>query len=186
MEKSWPILTLASGQNLTIKSVTLYDERQVQEMVILISKAFENLGGPALGLGVMGSPEFVVGGAAAIGVVQGLLKSALRERGIAQLTELQEKVAALYEAGHTFPPAEIANIDRPDPMSWFALERRLVPPTNQAPSKTFGLQPAARNNQDLRYEVRYVDSSEDFITIGSDIGLLRLRWSSVVAYLPPQ
>jgi hypothetical protein len=56
-----PLILLASGQTLKMRSVLLYEEDHVNEIASLRAQALKGLGGVSTGIGFWGSPTWAIG-----------------------------------------------------------------------------------------------------------------------------
>jgi hypothetical protein len=85
-EMNCPVVLL-NGQKFTLLKVMLYDEDGVQEVAKLRAQAARSLGGGgSLGVGVFGSPSWtLLGEAAAISIISGLLSSASQKQAVEML-----------------------------------------------------------------------------------------------------
>ena len=81
-----PIISLVSGERLVVREVLLYDVNKVAEINSLKAQAGEKLQGFTTGLGFWGSPGWVIGGALALGAVEGIISNAKQKTGLQLLT----------------------------------------------------------------------------------------------------
>lgn len=157
-----PVVILSSGQTFTIEKVTLYEEEQVREIAVLRAKAMKNLGGFSSGIGFLGSPEWALGGAAALGLFESLISGSMKNQAIEILRDVQQKSEKLTRSGRLFDADKIENFEAPDPHAWSGTVRE------------WGMK-------------RFVHSGSDFVSIvTAETGFVQIRWSSVAAYSPPQ
>lgn len=197
-DREYPVLLLSSGQTFRVREVTLYDEQEVLEIAALRAEAMKSLGGVSTGIGFLGSPEWALGGAAALGLVEGLLSSAMRKQGIEALQKMQAKAEKLARSGRPFDASKLANSDTPDPQAWSATETAVIyidDPLAAQRRDHFMKNSVARRliafeaqveKVEKKVEKRFVHNGSEFVSIGTDAGTVKIRWSSVAAYYPPQ
>src|SRR5258705_552633 len=120
-EMNCPVVVLTSGQKLTLLRIMLYDEEGVQEVAKLRAQAAKSLGGGSLGVGVLGSPSWtLLGEAAAISIIGGLLSSVSQKQAVEMLQAAQRKSEAVAKSGVFVDFAQITNSQSPHPSGWFA------------------------------------------------------------------
>ena len=158
-ERYCPLVMLASGQSIRMQRVMLYEEDHVKEIALLRAQAMKSLGGVSTGVGFLGSPEWALGGAAALGLIEGMLSSAMRKQASEALTLMEYKADNLSRAGVLFEVNKITGLGLPHPHRWSA--------THSATRK------------------RHVHAGDDFVHFEADLGLISVRWSHIVAYVPP-
>ncbi|MBD2751111.1 LysM peptidoglycan-binding domain-containing protein [Microvirga sp. BT688] len=157
-----PVLTLSSRQSFTIEKITLYDADLVREIVALRAKAMKNFEGFSTGIGFLGSPEWAIGGAAVLGLFEGVISNSMKSQGIEILREIQHKTERLTRSGKLIDIAVIENLEFPDPQTWSS--------TTRADGIT----------------KRLVHNGNEFVSLAVvEGGPVQVRWSSVVAYSPP-
>jgi hypothetical protein len=120
-ESDCPVIVLTSGQTLKISRVKLYEAAKLQEIAIIKASAAKNLGGISTGIGFWGSPAWALGGAAALGIVEGILSSAARKQGIELLKTAQAKFHELARGALYFDAPKLANSQVPFPHAWSAI-----------------------------------------------------------------
>ena len=86
-----PIITLVSGERLVVREVLLYDVDKVAEINSLKAQASNELKGFSTGIGFWGSPDWVVGGALALGAVESMISNAKQKTGLRLLRLAAEK-----------------------------------------------------------------------------------------------
>jgi hypothetical protein len=203
MNKS-ALVVLASGQTLTVKGVKLFPESIVREIAMLKAKAIKGLEGVSTGVGFIGSPEWVLGGAAVLGLFEGLLSAASQKASLSMLQEAEEKSEQLYGSAVEFPFPSIFKSHFPHPQAWYAIKSREVQISDQtniderqrirnlARLRDAGCPESLLPKQmtipeQTKTEIvsdRYVHSGDEFVTVTSDIGSMQIRWSFVVGYFP--
>ncbi|MGY3496392.1 hypothetical protein [Bradyrhizobium sp. USDA 4502] len=158
-ETNCPVVLLSSGQKLTLLKVMLYDEEGVQEVAKLRAQAAKSVGGGSLGGGVLGSPSWtLLGEAAAISIVSGLLSGASQKQAAEMLRVAQIKSEAVAKNGILFDFAHVKNSHSPHPSVWYV--------------------------DGLRR--RHVHNGDEFVNVEADTGPMSIRWGQVAAYSSPQ
>lgn len=192
MQGIGPLIALTSGQTLKIERVMLYEQERVEELAVLRAKSIKSLGGPSGAVGFAGSPEFVLGGVVAAGVLAAVVGPAMKEKGEAQLAELNAKYLKLLTEGRFFNALDVVNISIPDPKAWHAIETytERIMFNNQTPMQKrharFGIEIPTEDVRETARERRYVQLTDDFVTMGTNLGTMHVRWSTVGAYFPIQ
>ena len=154
-----PVIVLASGQPLKVERVFLYETARIEEIASMKATAAQGLGGVQTGIGFWGSPAWTLGGAAALGIVEGILSSAARNRALEILRSCQEQYREMLRRGAFFEARQITDIHLPHPLAWAAVGRG---------------------------GGRYSHDGDDFVQIGTDTGAVSIRWSNILGYFPPQ
>lgn len=201
-EISLPLATLSSGQTLKLRQVRLYNKERVREIAILRQQALKNLGGVTTGVGFWGSPEWAIGGALALGLIEGLLSGAAREKASAILQDVQQKTSELARSGKMIDCAAMSGMDAADPRAWSGTEtveepvfepvltlRHSATIPRYAPEEIRQMLLQKQGGQQtgtVLKTITLIHNEDEFVTMGTDVGVLKVRWSSVVAYLPPQ
>ena len=112
-ESDCPVIVLTSGQTLKLTRVKLYEAAKLQEIASIKASAAKNLGGISAGVSFWGSPAWALGGAAALGIVEGILSSAARKQGVELLKTAQAKYHELARGALYFDAANTANSQVP-------------------------------------------------------------------------
>jgi len=160
-EGTTPLVMLASGQSIRMQKVMLFDEGRVKELAQLRAQAMKNLGGITTGIGFIGSPAWALGGAAALGLLEGMLSSSARKQAADTLATVEWKSGALARDGVLFSCNEISGIRSPYPHAWSAVDNTT--------------------------RKRHVHAGDEFAHIeADDLGMLSVRWTHVVAYAHPK
>lgn len=154
-----PVIVLASGQPLKVNRVRLYETRLLNEIAAMRATAAQSLGGVHTGIGFWGSPSWALGGAAALGIVEGILSAAARKRAVELLNSAAQKYSEVVRRAVFFNSEQIFNISIPQPQAWYATH-----PTG----------------------VEFRHDGDDFVYLETPIGMLSIRWSHVAGYFPPQ
>jgi hypothetical protein len=169
--ETFPLIVLVSGERLLMRAVLLYEAEKVAEIAALKAQAAEKLQGFSTGIGFWGSPGWVLGGAAALGLVEGFLSGSKQRQGLQLLRLAAAKFEELAKTAVFVPADQVWNLQSPHPQSWSAA-LKLQGGTWVA--KTFG-----------KSEQQYVHNGEDFVNIKTDAGVVCIRWSHVASYVPP-
>ena len=114
------VIVLSSGRQIEASKVRLYPEPELQKIVTLRSKAQEELGGFTTGIGFLGSPAWVLGSVAVLGVLESIVLDKKAKKGILLLKEAQKMHDDLQKKGVLFEISEIEGIENPDPANWRA------------------------------------------------------------------
>ncbi|WP_453953573.1 hypothetical protein [Bradyrhizobium sp. USDA 377] len=158
-ETNCPVILLSSGQKLTLLKVMLYDEEGVQEVAKLRAQATKSLGGGSLGVGVLGVPSWtLLGEAAALSIVSGLLSGASQKQAAEILRVAQAKSEAVANSGTFFEFPQLKNIHSPHPSVWYV----------------------------DAFRRRHVHNGDEFVNVETDAGTMSIRWAQVAAYFSPQ
>jgi hypothetical protein len=107
-----------------VSDVMLYDEPSLRHAQSLQIRATQMLGGSSLGLGVIGSPAWVLGGALLLGGLQQLLDHSKAKEGVVQLQHAQKMTDIIRDKGELVPIEKIENIRYPIPGLWRATSKR--------------------------------------------------------------
>jgi hypothetical protein len=75
------------------------------------------------GIGFWGSPEWALGGAVALGLLEGALSSEARKQGAQLLQTAEAKFNALASSALLFDASQLGNAHVPHPQAWFATVR---------------------------------------------------------------
>jgi hypothetical protein len=156
-------ITLVSGARYIVADVMLYHESSLRRVQWLQTEATKALGGSSLGLGVIGSPGWVLGGALALGALQQILDSSKSKQGAEQLQQAQALTESIRKEGVMVPIENIDNIRYPMPGLWRATVKRDL------------------NNK--IYDVQLAHNGEPFVQIKtSDGAMLFIAWDKVEQY----
>jgi hypothetical protein len=145
----------------------LFDEEGVQEVARLRAQAAKSLGGGSVGVGVLGSPSWtLLGEAAAISIVGGLLSNMAQKQAVETLQTAQKKSEAVVKNGVYVEFSQVTNSQSPHPSVWSASVeiKRLY-------------------NSGRR---RHVHNGDEFVNVETDFGPISIRWHQVAGYFPPQ
>ena len=109
-----------SGTSVRANAVLLHSASGVRRWQAQIAEAQNLLGGVSTGIGFIGSPGFVLAGAAAIGILEAAVNNANQKKGLKVLAEAVQFHERLLERGVWVPVQEINGIGRPHPGNWSA------------------------------------------------------------------
>jgi|GEM_PF-2854878 len=155
------LLSLSSGQQLTVSKLMLFPEQYIQQFLTLKAKAQEELGGFSSGIGFWGSPEWAIGGAAALGLVESLISNAKTKKGLETLNEAARMQAKMRSMGVFFEIHSISGNWQHDPYAWRAFQ-----PAEDADS----------------VPTSFIHSGDEFIWVEIAELPTAIRWSSVLSY----
>ena len=113
-------IVLSSGRQIVTNAIRLYPDPDLEEITSLRARAQEELSGFTTGLGFLGSPGWVIGSAAVLGVMESIVSDSKAKQGLLLLKEAAEKYKALQQKGVLFNVSKIEGIDNPDPATWHA------------------------------------------------------------------
>jgi len=113
-------IVVSSGRQIETSAIRLYLDSDLEEIASLRAKAQEELSGFTTGLGFWGSPGWVIGSAAALGVMESLVSDSKAKQGFLLLKEAVNKYKVLQQKGVLFDVSIIDGIDNPDPSTWHA------------------------------------------------------------------
>jgi hypothetical protein len=189
------VVLLTSGHVLKIAGVTLYPAEDLARVASLRVEAAAKLGGVSTGIGFIGSPGWALGASAALGLLEGAMSNAARREGFTILSKAEEMERETLTRGLFFRVGEISGIGRPSPAAWTAAAQTRRP----APLHHMGRRQRAdflaangltesdvSNGSILIPQTSpFAHDGDDFLTIDTDIGVMAIRWSSVVSYIGP-
>ncbi len=187
-ETAAPVVILSSGHSVTIEQVMLFPSAEIAGLIALRSEAARLLGGTSSGIGFIGSPTWAIGGALALGFIEGLANRSMKDQAMALLDKASAKHAHLIESGRFFQFDEVAGMHLPFPQGWSARVTESV--TVKIPGREVkaGLFARIAVPGDERIEQRVTDFchfEQDFIQIKTTSGPMHLKWSDVSAYRAP-
>jgi hypothetical protein len=106
-----------------VSKVVLSDAKEVYGIASLRANALKNHGGISTGVGFIGSPEWALGGAAALGLVEGLLSSGgMKKQGLEMLQQVKIRSEKLARKGKLIEVHQIQSLEVPDPLAWSAID----------------------------------------------------------------
>jgi hypothetical protein len=193
IQNECPVALLTSGQTIKIRKIQLFEEERVNEISLLRAKAMKGLGGVSTGIGFWGSPSWALGGAAALGIVEGFLSNAARKQALELIQIAIVKANEMALLSQYFDPSDVINSESPYPQTWHASSDSIVHTANMGWGERSALlskyQKAKSDIVDGKITVplRYVHDGDDFVNIETDVGRMSIRWQQhVVAYSPAQ
>jgi len=160
-----------------MRAVLLYEANKIAEIAALKARATEKLRGFSTGIGFWGSPGWALGGAAVLGLVEGLISGGAQREGLQLLRTAAAKFRQLPQSAVFFPSDQIWNVESPYPESWSAIRKI----EKHEDDRTW----FARTFSSDDYKKWYVHNGDDFINIQTDGGVVCVRWSHVASYVPP-
>lgn len=84
-------IVLSSGRQIETDAIRLYRDSDLEQLASLRAKAQEALSGFTTGLGFLGSPVWVIGSAAVLGVLESIVSDSKAKDGIHLLMLAEEK-----------------------------------------------------------------------------------------------
>jgi hypothetical protein len=152
----FPSVTLASGKSWKIRKIMLFPEQIVTELANLRVEATKLFGGFSTGIGFLGSPSWVLGGAAALGAIEDLVSKSMKKKGVEVLRQIEQKAGTLASSGVYFEATRVIGLSANNPASWHAYRG-----------------------------TRFVHDGSESLNVETDEGVMSLKWSFVAAYQPP-
>ena len=190
-------LTLAAGDTRYVEQIMLFDAAAVAEIAALKQKAMTLLGGVSTGIGFWGSPGWVIGGVAALGILENALSQTAAKEGVKVLTKAYEAEHRLRAAGRFFPVHEIDLIHVQLPQLWSGMavgnaeqptssfyewQLKDIAKERGVSLKTLLSQPTIT----FQGEARFVYNGDEFITVIAEKRIAHIRWSAVTAFCLPE
>ncbi len=186
-----PVILLTSGQTLKVRRVLLYEEDRVNEIALLRTQAMRGMGGVSTGIGFWGSPSWALGGAAALGLVEGILSNAARKQAIQTIQVVAEKTQMLAKSAIYFDFGQIGNAHSPHPQTWYGSSASSIDVGHLGWSeKSALLTKYDKTKRDIidghiQIEKRFVHDGDEFVHVETDVGRMSIRWQQhLVAYSP--
>jgi len=155
------LFELSSGKQLSVARLMLFPDPDIRQFLSLKAKAQQELGGFSTGIGFWGSPEWAIGGAAALGLVESLVSNAKAKQGLKTLNEAEQAQTRLRTLGVFFDIHAIDGIWQPDPSAWRAAHDSGDPDLGT---------------------VAYIHSGDEFIWIEAEDQPIAVRWASIENY----
>jgi len=155
------MIGMTSGARYRVSQVFLHEEKQLRKAHGLRATAATNLGGVSTGIGFWGSPEWALGGAFALGILEGVASGAAAKKGISQLEEASHVIASAQRDGTFVSVQDIQNIAFPQPSLWRGIVKHSVLKS-------------------------YAHSGEPFVLVRTtDDQVIHLAWEKVESFLQP-
>jgi hypothetical protein len=194
-EADCPILLLASGQSLKMRSVLLYEETRVREIASLQNMVVGKLGPLSTGISFIGSPGWILG-ASSVLVFENSTTNAAKKEGLEILRKVEALSKGLLDTATYCDARELENRHLPHPNLWFfhrvqtdfinigemgwSERREFLRRHNKSKSDIHD------NQISIAKEMRYIHNGDEFINVNTDVGPMNIRWSAVVAYTVPR
>jgi hypothetical protein len=159
-DKSSLQLGLSSGIQIEVTKLVLYPQDEIAEYMKLQTRAREELAQFSTGIGFWGSPEWAIGGAAALGIVESVISNAKQKKGMEILGQANKQREKIRTLGTLFELHQIAGIWQPDPTAWEA---------------------------QIRYEqeqktLSYIFNGDEYLWAKTEDGLVAIRWTAINSY----
>ena len=182
-----PIAVLSSGHSVILDEVMLFPELEIAHLLQLRAAAAKQFGGVSSGIGVIGSPAWAIGGALAIGLIEGLASSAMKDKAATLLKEASVQLMRMTGIGRFIPYADITGMELPSPQAWQFDEtidvtvkfRREI-----SAGSLFGKITTAEEERIERRTTRFAHFEQEFVPIRNSSGIVHLKWSDVSAFRP--
>ena len=110
----------AGGQAYAISHVRLYHRKAIEQWQQLLASAQQHLVGQNTGIGLIGSPGWVVSAGLILGAIEGAANSSAQKRGATILGEAKNLFNEMIKRSEYFAVSEIAAINQPVPGIWHA------------------------------------------------------------------
>jgi hypothetical protein len=180
---------------LKVHGIELYPAAELAKVAAMRADAARGLGGVSTGLGFIGSPGWVIGASAALGFLESALSEASKKSAIRLLAQAEEIAAAVRARGLLFRIEDIEQIDRPSPSAWMGNSIASQPVYTGA-MKHYDLEDFLFKHGKRRADIidnyvsvpvkqAFAHTGEDFVVVDTELGLMNIRWSSVVGYVAP-
>lgn len=165
-------LGFASGAQLEVSEIQLYDRVMVERLLDLRVSAFTLLQADPASL--PGQEDWALTPALLINAVNRHVSPKKAEEAERLLGEAEGLAVELRAEGRMFPPGDIAGIETPHPHLWFCVE-------SVREHRTEGL--LRRRQVEVEEERQWIHNGDPFVTITDGQGQRRdVRWSAVEMY----
>lgn len=178
------------GKSHRATGIHLYPGDQVAEWRAALATAQQQFGGVSLGVGLLGSPGWVLAGAAAMGAIESVLSSKSAKEGVQTLALANRLLESLRLSGETYLFDDVSGLDNPSPSLWRAegdsytnIDMTKVPMLDvgrllKTHNKTRSDIIAGKLR--VRASMPFIGLDEDFIRLRLDDGrITNIRWSMV-------
>ncbi|MDO9317989.1 MAG: hypothetical protein Q7V56_07290 [Gammaproteobacteria bacterium] len=192
MNNGFVKIVMASGNVHEISDVLLFPELELEQILKLKAQAQENLGGFSSGIGFLGSPGWVFGGVAALGLFESVISNSKIKKGLGLLKEASEKFEEFRKRGKLVPISEIEGIEFPNPSSWHSIQKAKIKidlkPMGMLEKGEFAGKHKIGRNQiqngvaEFEATTPFVQFESDFIVVRAAGELRSIRWSSIECY----
>jgi len=112
------VFGLRSGEQIKAQQIVLYPRDLVSKVFSLRSAAAEKMSGFSTGLGFWGSPGWAIGGAVALGAIEGIISKSAYKDGLEILSRAARETALTKRNGQFISVEQIAAINLPNPEMW--------------------------------------------------------------------
>jgi hypothetical protein len=192
-KSSHPSVTLVSGETINVRKVMLFNSETVDKISALKMQAQKNLGGVSTGIGFWGSPTWVIEGALVLGAIESMLSNSAARTGVQQLSQARILYLKQMTEGKFFDVIEVNNFNLPQPSLWSAIGQETVDCSKLSSLGFIGSELDKflhRHNKSRRnlsadglltIEETFIHNGDEFVTFETDVGIVNVRWSQVVA-----
>lgn len=180
---------------MKVQQIELYPADELAKIAAMRAEGAHGLGGFSTGLGFIGSPGWAIGASAALGLLETALSDGSKKTAIRLLAQAEEMAAAAHSRGQLFRIGDIEQIERPTPTTWRRTQtvpERVYTGGMSWKQKAEFLATHRKTDQDLdgnhiilETKKVFVHTGEDFVTVDTEQGLVKIRWSGVVGYIAP-
>lgn len=164
----------------------LFPEVEIARLIALRAEAAKLLGGFSSGIGFIGSPAWALGGAAALGLLQGAISNSMKKQAEVKLQEAAAQFTKVIELGIFFPHATITNIGVPNPHAWHSSQSVdvIVQQKGREVNAGFFGKIVYPPEQTIEQQTtRFTHLEQEFIQVRNSTGAMYLRWTDVTAFL---
>jgi hypothetical protein len=196
-------LSLSNGREVAVSSVTLYPQHLLIQAIAMKTEALKKLGGVSSGLGLWGSPGWVIAGSLALGAIESALSKQSQNEGAGLVAEADQKFSDARRHGVAVSVEAISGVASPNVQEWRADSthtravalRGLTPwqleqlcaqcqvATNDVFSVSMlGNVRLLREELNVPEVIPYIHDGGEFIKVLSDRGEEHIRWSDVSTY----
>ncbi|WP_010184800.1 hypothetical protein [Sphingomonas sp. PAMC 26605] len=109
-----------STRVLPVAEIKMFHAKAVAAWRGMVAAGQEKLGGVHSGLGMIGSPGWVITGSLVLGAIEGALSSANSKVGLKMLGEAGTFMTEIQERGVFIPVGQISGLRSPQPDAWYA------------------------------------------------------------------
>lgn len=200
------ILGLRSGEIIRVEKVRLYPKNWLDKAYSARFRAAEKLKGLSFGGGFVGSSEWAIGGALALGILGGLLSASARSDGAALLEEMKEAYNRAENESILADVQNIIGIDSPYHASWVynELHEDIIDVTKMSPNEIYNLcykygiiyesvvehsssflssKYKIITNEIIKKDtVTFAHDDREFIVVHDGNNLRHIRWSDISSY----
>ncbi len=182
---------LSGGETIVAKRILLYPKAELLAVGRLRAEAQSKMGGASSGIGFWGSPEWAIGGAVVLGIIEGMLTDAKRNEGISLYVNAERLLKDAQSAGLYIDVENIRNAHQPYPNLWegimlatrrvdvrsmSAYDRNIL----RAGAETFSI--SSDGFADISGPIEYAYDGGEFILAETGRGYEAIRWSLVSGY----